>query len=191
MCTLSRLAIVARRFRLAALLALAQAGLPSGQAAAQQATQKAPQFGPALNQAMAGMAAAQAALEALLRQPEIARQAAADEVVRTALAALQGQATTLQQVVQRVQAAAPATAATQAEPQPDPLAVCRANNAKLLATGHDILHLYESESFRSLLLRSYEPALGFWRAELENIVQDNDDRLRNLEVFSNAKGTKP
>jgi hypothetical protein len=184
--TLSRPAITARRFWFLVLLALAWA--PSGRASAQQAPQ---QFGPALKQAMAGMAAAQAALEALLRQPEIARQAAADEAVRAALAALQAQTVALQQAVQGIQATAPAAGAASAAPQPDQLAVCRANNAKLLAVGHDIMHLYESQSFRSLLWHSYEPVLGLWRVKLENIVQENDDRLRELEVYPDTKGTRP
>lgn len=172
---------------LAVLLGTAQ----STPASAQPTAQKTPQFGAALNQAMAGMAAAQNVMEVLLREPDIAHQAASDDVVRAALTALQAQATALQQVAEKMQRSASPGTTTQMEPPPDALAVCRANNAKLLNVGHDILHLYESQSFQSLLVGQYEPLLGLYRVELENIVQDNDDKLRDLQVFPDPKVSKP
>jgi len=141
--------------------------------------QQAPQFGPAVNQAMASMSAAQSALEDLLRHPDVARKAASDQAVRDAMGAVQAQAAALQQVAQRVQAAA----APAGEPPVDPLTACRAANAKLLKLAHDILHLYETEDFRALLLRSYEPVLGLYRVKLENLVQDKDDQLRDQECL--------
>jgi hypothetical protein len=114
----------------------------------------------------------------VLGNPATARAAAGDHTVQAALAALQAQAAALAQTAQRVQAAGPSGPASPAEK----LAACRAANGKLLKVGHDILHLYETESFRSLLLRSYEPMLGLYRIKLENIVQDHDDELREQEL---------
>lgn len=51
-------------------------------------------------------------------------------------------------------------------------------NAKLTEVANSILKLYESQDFRSLLVKSYEPTLGFWRVRLENTVQDQEDRIR-------------
>lgn len=164
---------------IAALLALAA---PAGARA-----QPAPQLGPALAQAGAGMQAAQAALAALAGDPAAARAAAGDAAVKQALAALQAQAASLEQAVQRLQEAGAAPGAAPA----GPLAACRAANAKLLQIGHDILHLYETQSFRSLLLRSYEPALGLYRVELENMVQDTEDKLRENEVYPDPGAARP
>ena len=172
---------------LAVLLVTAQ----STPANAQPAAQRSSPFGAALNQAMAGMAAAQNAMEAVLREPDIARQAAGDEVVRAALTALQAQTVALQQTAEKLQGSASPDTTGQMESPTDALAVCRANNAKLLSVGHDILHLYETQSFRSLLGGQYEPLLGLYRVELENIVQDNDDKLRDLQVFPDPKVSKP
>jgi hypothetical protein len=149
------------------------------------AAQNGPRLGPALSQAMAGMAATQSALEALLRDPDAAAKAAADPAVRAALAALQGQMMSLQKVVERMQVAAPGGAAG------DLLAACRAVNVKLLAVGHEILHLYETQSFQNLLARSYEPLLGLYRVKLENLMQDYDDKLLDSAIAAPATGTTP
>ena len=180
-----------KELRLGLGLAVLLVTVQSTPANAQPAAQRTPQFGAALNQAMAGMAAAQNAMEALLREPDIARQAASDEVVRAALTALQAQVVALQQAAEKLQGSASPDTTAQMEPPADALAVCRANNAKLLSVGHDILHLYESRSFQSLLVGQYEPLLGLYRVELENIVQDNDDKLRDLQVFTDPKVSKP
>jgi len=37
--------------------------------------------------------------------------------------------------------------------------------------------LYQSQSFRSLLLSSYEPVLGLKKVELENTIQDYEDKI--------------
>ena len=50
-------------------------------------------------------------------------------------------------------------------------------NTKLVAAARDILHLYETQSFRTLVVESYEPLLGLKRTQLENMVQDYDDRI--------------
>jgi len=56
---------------------------------------------------------------------------------------------------------------------------CKAANVKLVATANDILHLYQSRDFRATLLGSYEPLLGYKRVELENIVQDYEDKIQD------------
>ena len=61
------------------------------------------------------------------------------------------------------------------------LEVCKAANTRLITVAEDILHLYESQSFRSLLLKSYEPVLGLAKVKLENTVDDYDDKIRDLQ----------
>jgi chromosome segregation ATPase len=67
------------------------------------------------------------------------------------------------------------------------LATCRAENAHLVQTAETILHLYESQDFRGLLLRSYEPLIGTAKVRLENMVQDYDDKIRDQEYIQGAK----
>ncbi len=66
-------------------------------------------------------------------------------------------------------------------------------NAKLFAAARDILHLYQTQSFRTLLVQSYEPLLGLKRTQLENLVQDYDDRIEagRLPGASPAATTAP
>ncbi|MFI4982729.1 MAG: hypothetical protein ACHQIO_20450, partial [Nevskiales bacterium] len=54
---------------------------------------------------------------------------------------------------------------------------CTTANGKLIAVANDILHLYHAQGFRALLLESYEPLLGFKKVELENMVQDYEDKI--------------
>lgn len=68
------------------------------------------------------------------------------------------------------------------------LGVCKQSNAKLIATARDILHLYETQDFRSLLLKSYEPLLGLKRVELDNMVQDYEDKIADTRFFGAANG---
>jgi hypothetical protein len=63
------------------------------------------------------------------------------------------------------------------------LGVCTAKNAKLIATAGDILHLYETPKFRATLATSWEPLLGIKRVELENIVQDHEERIRDQRYY--------
>jgi DNA repair exonuclease SbcCD ATPase subunit len=63
------------------------------------------------------------------------------------------------------------------------LSICEDKNKRLLAVANDILHLYQTQSFRSLLVGSYEPILGFKKVELENIMQDNEDRIRAQQYY--------
>jgi chromosome segregation ATPase len=62
------------------------------------------------------------------------------------------------------------------------LGACKQANGKLIVTARGILHLYETQDFRSLLLKSYEPLLGIKRTELENLVQDYDDRILDAKL---------
>ncbi len=71
------------------------------------------------------------------------------------------------------------------------LGVCEAKNTKLIGVANDILHLYQTRDFKSLLLGSYEPLLGFKRVELENIVQDNEDRIRDQTYYPNEQPPAP
>jgi predicted nucleic acid-binding Zn-ribbon protein len=71
------------------------------------------------------------------------------------------------------------------------LDVCEAKNTKLIAVANDILHLYRAQSFRSLLLKSYEPLLGYKQVELENIVQDNEDRIRAQQYYPGEQPPHP
>ncbi len=70
------------------------------------------------------------------------------------------------------------------------LGACTTANGKLIATAHDILHMYESQDFRSLLLKSYEPLLGLKRAELENMVQDYEDKIYDAKLTGALTGAK-
>ncbi len=67
------------------------------------------------------------------------------------------------------------------------LETCRAENKRLVEVSESILHLYESQSFRSLLLRSYEPLIGSAKVKLENMVQDYDDKIRDQEYVPSPR----
>lgn len=70
------------------------------------------------------------------------------------------------------------------------LGVCTAANGKLESLGDDILHLYQTQSFRRLLLESYEPLLGLKRVELENTIQDYQDKLLDQKFHSPTAESK-
>lgn len=67
------------------------------------------------------------------------------------------------------------------------LDTCKAENRQLISVSEDILHLYEKQDFRSLLLRSYEPLIGTAKVRLENMVQDYDDKIHNQEYVAGAR----
>jgi chromosome segregation ATPase len=75
------------------------------------------------------------------------------------------------------------------------LGVCKTANTKLIAEAQGILHLYQTQGFRSLLLGSYEPVLGLRKVELENTVQDYEDKIRDQEYIAGSPvadaGTRP
>jgi chromosome segregation ATPase len=62
------------------------------------------------------------------------------------------------------------------------LEVCKQANQKLIGTASDILHLYQTVGFRTLVLQSYEPFLGLKRTELENLVQSYEDRISDASL---------
>ncbi len=68
------------------------------------------------------------------------------------------------------------------------LEACKAGNGKLIGVAEEILHLYDSQSFRSLLLKSYEPVLGLARVKLENTVDSYDDKIRDLQYVPPPAG---
>lgn len=65
--------------------------------------------------------------------------------------------------------------------------VCIGTNTKLIETANDILHLYQSQDFRSLLVRSYEPLVGTKKVELENLIQDYEDKILERK-YAPARG---
>lgn len=65
----------------------------------------------------------------------------------------------------------------------DGIGACEAKNAQLLAAANEILGLYETPEFRTLVTRSGEPLLGIWRVRLENIVQEHEDRIAAGRFF--------
>lgn len=66
------------------------------------------------------------------------------------------------------------------------LQTCKTENTRLTDVAEQILHLYESQDFRGLLLRSYEPLIGSAKVKLENLVQDYDDKIRDQEYVAPA-----
>jgi len=67
------------------------------------------------------------------------------------------------------------------------LEACKSANTKLIGVSEDVLHLYESQNFRSILIKSYEPVLGLAKVKLENIVQQYDDKIHDQEYFDATK----
>jgi chromosome segregation ATPase len=68
--------------------------------------------------------------------------------------------------------------------QTQALESCKAENRDLMKVAEDILHLYQSQDFRGLLIRSYEPLIGTAKVRLENMVQDYDDKIHNQEYVA-------
>ena len=73
--------------------------------------------------------------------------------------------------------------------QAQQLETCESNNVKLLQVNRDLLGQYENKGlFDSLMQR--EPVTGLKGVELENIVQDYQDRLDRL-VFRKKEAATP
>jgi septal ring factor EnvC (AmiA/AmiB activator) len=160
-------------------------------------------------QAQADLQKAQAEKAALQAQLDAAnaKVAAAPAIKPSDLEALkaqvqqaQQQGASLQQLNARLQANLDSTtAAAQAKDEQSrraaqalksslaTLDACKLANAKLIGVSEDVLHLYESQSFRSILLKSYEPVLGLAKVKLQNIVQDYDDKIHDQEYFGQSK----
>lgn len=71
------------------------------------------------------------------------------------------------------------------------LSLCEAKNDKLLAVANDILDLYQSQDFISVWRGSYEPILGLRKVELQNIVQDYQDRILDQTFVRPEDGKQP
>jgi chromosome segregation ATPase len=67
------------------------------------------------------------------------------------------------------------------------LQTCKAANAKLIDLSEQVLHLYQDRSFLWVLRKSYEPFVGAAKVDLENLVQDYDDKIRDQEYIPAAK----
>lgn len=68
------------------------------------------------------------------------------------------------------------------------LQTCKAANKKLIGVSEQVLNLWQDRSFLWVLRKSYEPLIGASRVDLENIVQDYDDKIREQEYIPPAAG---
>jgi chromosome segregation ATPase len=68
------------------------------------------------------------------------------------------------------------------------LQTCKAANAKLIDVAEQVLHLYQDRSFIWVLRKSYEPLVGAAKVDLENIVQDYDDKIHDQEYIPPPAG---
>jgi chromosome segregation ATPase len=156
----------------------------------------------------AALAVAQQQNQALARQLEAAKPGATpgedDEALRGKLEELKQQNAELTAGLQQAQAssqqamqaagaekAAAARTAAAAKSATAAVTACKDANVRMLAVGQEVLHLYESKSFISMVLKSYEPVLGLKRVALENLVQDYEDKLRDAEFFPGQEVPKP
>jgi DNA repair exonuclease SbcCD ATPase subunit len=71
------------------------------------------------------------------------------------------------------------------------LNVCQTKNTRLTTVANDILHLYQSPKFKSLVAGSWEPLLGYKQVELENVVQDHEDQIRDAHYFPGEQPPAP
>jgi len=63
------------------------------------------------------------------------------------------------------------------------LQTCKATNAKLIALSEQVLHLYQDRGFLWVLRKSYEPFVGAAKVDLQNLVQDYDDKIHDQEYI--------
>mgnify|MGYP000607291338 CR=1 FL=1 len=73
--------------------------------------------------------------------------------------------------------------------QAQQLETCESHNVKLLQVNRDLLGQYENKGFFDSLMQR-EPVIGLKGVELENILQDYQDRLDRL-VFRKTETTTP
>ena len=144
----------------------------------------------ALRAAQDQIAADKVTIAQLQAQAETARSGAA-----AGLASAQQQNAQLRQDLQQLQQAANSriksnlaqdqTVLDQAHSR---YAFCIAQNQKLAGVAEDILHLYQTQGFRSILLKSYEPILGLDKVKLENLIQSYDDKIAAEQIAQPAAG---
>ena len=63
------------------------------------------------------------------------------------------------------------------------LQTCKDTNKTLIDVSEKVLHLYQDRSFLWVLRKSYEPLIGASKVDLENIIQDYDDKIRDQEYI--------
>jgi multidrug resistance efflux pump len=63
------------------------------------------------------------------------------------------------------------------------LETCKTANKKLIDVAEQVLNLWHDQSFIWVLRKSYEPIVGAAKVDLENIVQDYDDKIRDQEYI--------
>ena len=118
---------------------------------------------------------------------DVARLQAENAAARSQIAALQQALTAAQHAYQgQAQQAVGLDAEAKhlqagLKSQSGALETCKTENARLMQTAESILHLYQTQDFRGLLLRSYEPFIGAAKVKLENLVQDYDDKIHDQE----------
>jgi hypothetical protein len=68
------------------------------------------------------------------------------------------------------------------------LSVCDAKNAALYKLGNQILDAYSHKDDIFGAIADREPFIGFKRVQLQNIVQDDQDKLYNDQVNPSGAG---
>jgi chromosome segregation ATPase len=63
------------------------------------------------------------------------------------------------------------------------LQTCKGANAKLITLSEQVLHLYQDHGFIWVLRKSYEPFVGAAKVDLQNLVQDYDDKIHDQEYI--------
>jgi len=63
------------------------------------------------------------------------------------------------------------------------LELCEQKNAQLAAVAGEILGLYQNEGFLSVWRGSFEPMFGLKRVELENILQDYQEKILDERFY--------
>ena len=152
-----------------------------------------------LQKAQAEKTALQAELDAAkTRQSEAAAKPAVEPAqiaaMQAGLAAARQQNAALQQGLAKYQSAYQVlankagaadaesrTAQAAAKADGNALETCKATNKRLIDVSEQVLHLYETQDFRQILLKSYEPLIGSAKVKLQNLVQDYDDKIHDQE----------
>jgi chromosome segregation ATPase len=113
-----------------------------------------------------------------------------NESLRASLEKFQGAVSQARDAVQQ-QTQARETAEKGLQSNTRALQTCKAANAKLIDLSEQVLHLYQDHSFIWVLRKSYEPLVGAAKVDLENLVQDYDDKIRDQEYIPAAGAKHP
>jgi hypothetical protein len=133
----------------------------------------------ALQKQIDDLTAQQATRPAVSAEETARTQAAAQTQVTNLQAGLKQWQDAYQKAVElaRVKDAEGKSLTIQAAENHQQVVICSAANRRLIGVANDILHLYQTQSFRALLIDSYEPLLGLKKVELENTIQDYEDKI--------------